>query len=96
MRCIINDLEYNTEKMGLLFKAETSILNPILTNMFGRDMYYTYDCDVYVSKNGSYCIVYQNSYNKYMKAINENEAKELMKKYNYDLYCLIFGKLKEA
>lgn len=96
MRCIINNLEYNTEKMGLLFKAETRVHNPILTSMFGKDMYNTCDCDIYVSKKERYCMVYEYSYSKYMKALGEEEVKRLMKKYNYDRYCLIFGNLEEA
>jgi hypothetical protein len=70
----------------------------MISNVFGKDIYNTYECDIYVSRNERYCMVIHmnNGSRRTMETMSEFEVKTLMKKYDYEKYCLLFGELEEA
>ena len=95
MIAIFDNLEYNTEEMGLLFRANVRIFKNVRSSDWLR--YKDYPCEVYVSNRGRYCMVYYKTQDKpKMRKIGESEVKFLMQKYDYDKYCLLFGKPEEA
>lgn len=96
MRCVRDNILYDTKKMGLLFQVETSVKNETLSLIYGTEMVNTFKALIYVSKNGRFCVVWEFSGRYCLKPIGEPEVKELMKNYNYDLYALLYGELEEA
>lgn len=96
---VLNDKKYDTEKMEKIadvkkwFKYETVIL----IQMFGEGSGRYYDCELWRSKKGNWLLTAKidGGYTQ-GEAIDEQEARDLLKRYDLEKYEEIFGELEEA
>jgi hypothetical protein len=94
MRFVINDLKYDTDKME---KISDKIRKSYkATSFFIENYSYTYDCTLWRSKKRRWLLTHENLGTGHGEAIDENEAKELLKKYDLEAYEKIFEPLEEA
>ena len=92
---VINDLKYDTDKMELISeKCEY----PYSYMMFGSEFYsYGKDVQLWRSVRGRWLLTYTRGYSTvYAKTLTEQEAKNMLKKYDLDRYEELFGELDEA
>ena len=91
---VINDLKYDTDKME---KISDKIRKSYTASSFFIENYkYTYDCTLWRSKKGRWLLTHDSSGISRGEAIDEIEAKELLKKYDLDAYEKLFEELEEA
>lgn len=92
---VINDLKYDTDKMELISeKCEY----PYTYTMLGSEFYnYGKDVQLWRSVHGRWLLTYNRGLSTvYAKVLTEQEAKNLLKKYDLDRYEELFGELEEA
>lgn len=92
---VINDLKYDTDKMELISKkCEHTYAYMMLGSEFsGRGQ----DVQLWRSVRGRWLLTYTRGYSTvYAKTLTEQEAKNLLKKYDLDKYEELFGELEEA
>ena len=92
---VINVLKYDTDKMELISKkCEHAYTYTMLGSEFaGRGQEVT----LWRSVRGRWLLTYTRGYSTvYAKTLTEQEAKNLLKKYDLDKYEELFGELEEA
>ena len=92
---VINYLKYDTDKMELISKkCEHIYTYTMLGSKFsGRGL----DVQLWRSVRGRWLLTYTRGYSTvYAKTLTEQEAKNLLKKYDLDKYEELFGELEEA
>ena len=90
----INNLKYDTDKMDLISeKCEYSYASALF-NMQLR--YLGRDVKLWRSKNNRWLLTYNKDFNTVGKSLTEEEAKNLLIKYDLNKYEEIFGGLEEA
>lgn len=96
---IINDKVYDTHKMTRIgtvakwYKFTGIVMRGIWGNNSGRK----FDCEIYKSDKGNFLLVRENDCAQICgEAIEEDEAKALLKSYDYDAYARLYGELEEA
>lgn len=83
---VINKLKYDTDKMMLV----SDFLN-LKFNYAGKNV------KLWKSAKGNWLLTYEDAYeNKYGKAIDKEEAANLLLSYDLEKYGEIFGELEEA
>ena len=92
---VINDLKYDTDKMELISKKCEHIYS---YTMFGSEFSsYGHDVQLWRSLRGRWLLTYTRGYSTvYAKTLTEQEAKNMLKKYDLDRYEELFGELDEA
>jgi hypothetical protein len=91
---VINDLKYDTRKMEKIsdkVKKSYKFFSIIVDNFSC-----TYNCILWRSKKGRWLLTHDVSGYARGEAIDEIEAKELLKKYDLDAYEKLFEELEEA
>ena len=92
---VINKLKYDTDKMTLVSEK----------CLYAYDTYFLYSKSKNLGKNvklwksakGNWLLTYEDSYNdENGKAMSEEEAANLLLKYDLEKYEEIFGELEEA
>lgn len=92
MLFVINDLKYDTDKMKLIsteceYRWKGSLM----------DLYFdAREVKLFRSDKGRWLLVYKADYKTVGKAITEEEAKNLLKRFDIDAYEKMFGELEEA
>ena len=92
---VINDLKYDTDKMELISeKCEYTYTYMMLGSEFcGRGQ----DVQLRRSVRGRWLLTYTRGFSTvYAKTLTEQEAKNLLKKYDLDKYEELIGALEEA
>lgn len=91
---VINNLKYDTDKMELISdKCEYSYSGYIL------DIELSYrgkDVCLWKSKKGNWLLTYRTDYSTKAKAIDEEEVKSLLIRYDLVAYEKLFGEIEEA
>lgn len=92
---VINDLKYDTDKMELISKKCEHIYS---YTMCGYEFSsYGQDVQLWRSVRGRWLLTYTRGYSTtYAKTLTDQEAKNLLKKYDLDKYEELFGELEEA
>lgn len=92
---VINDLKYDTNKMELISEKCEHIYT---YTMFGSKFFsYGQDVQLWRSMRGRWLLTYTRGYSTtYAKILTDQEAKNLLKKYDLDRYEELFGELEEA
>ena len=92
---VINDLKYDTDKMELVSeKCEYIYTYTMFKSKYGG---YGKDVQLWKSVHGRYLLTYNRGYSTvYSKTLTEQEAMNLLKKYDLDKYEALFGELEEA
>ena len=92
---VINDLKYDTDKMELISKKCKHIYSYM---MFGSEFSsYGQDVQLWRSVRGRWLLTYTRGYSTtYAKTLTEQEAKNMLKKYDLYRYEELFGELEEA
>ena len=92
---VINDLKYDTDKMELISKkCEYTYTYMMLGTKFSG---HGQDVHLWRSVRGRWLLTYTRGYSAvYAKTLTEQEAKNLLKKYDLDKYEELFGELEEA
>ena len=92
---VINNLKYNTDNMELISeKCKYTYKN----NIFGI-IYSAYNVKLWKSKKNNWLVTYtydKNSTKNIGEALSENEAKNLLLRYDLEAYEKLFGELEEA
>ncbi len=97
-RVIIKDMVYDTSKMKLIGKVKKwyEYTGYFLQQMYGKGYGRKYDCDLYRSEKGNWLLVHDGERGCTGEAITVDEAKSLLKQYDYDAYVKEYGELEEA
>ena len=92
---VIDDLKYDTDKMELISKKCEHIYS---YTMFGSEFFgYGQNVQLWRSVRGRWLLTYTRGYSTaYAKTLTEQEAKNLLKKYDLYRYEELFGELEEA
>ena len=92
---VINGLKYDTDKMELISeKCEHAYTYTMLGSKFYA---YVKDVQLWRSVHGRWLLTYNRGLSTmYAETLSEQEAKNLLKKYNLDKYEELFGELEEA
>lgn len=94
MRFVINDLKYDTDKMEKISdKVKKSYK---CDSIFLSDYTYVFHCTLWRSKKGRWLLTHDSSGISRGEAIDEIEAKTLLKKYDLEAYEKLFEPLEEA
>lgn len=95
---IIENKVYDTSKMTLICKVKKwyEYTGYFLRQMYGKGCGRKYVCDLYRSKKGNWLLVHDGESCCIGEAITEEEAKTLLKQYDYDSYAKEYGELEEA
>ena len=100
MRFIINNLIYETDNMENVAEGQKwERVDDMLTRAIyhGEEVGREYPHTLWKSKNGRWLLTHEREYGKtYGQAIEESEAKELLKRWDYEKYAELFGELPEA
>ena len=91
---IINKLKYDTDKMKLIsdrcsYSYEKTMFGAIIR-------YHGKNVKVWESDKGNWLLTYETDYEICGKKLSEEEAADLLLKYDFERYEEIFGKLEEA
>ena len=92
---VINDLKYDTDKMELISEK---CKHTYTYTMCGYGFYsYGQDVQLWRSVRGRWLLTYTRGYSTtYAKTLTEQEAKNMLKKYDLYRYEELFGELEEA
>lgn len=92
---VINDLKYDTDKMELISEKCEHTYKYV---MFGSKFFsYGQNVQLWRSVRGRWLLTYTRGYSTtYAKTLTDQEAKNLLKKYDLDRYEELFGELDEA
>ena len=99
MRFIINGMIYDTEKMELITDVMKwySFNNIFANNLFGKEVGKVYKCHLWKSKKGNWLLTHERDYGeKRGEAIEEEEAKKLLLRYEPSKYEELFEEIPEA
>ena len=92
---VINDLKYDTDKMELVSEKCEYIY---IYTMFGSEFRgYGKDVQLWKSVRGRWLLTYNRGLSTmYAVTLTEQDAKNLLKKYDLNRYEELFGPLEEA
>ena len=92
---VINDLKYDTDKMELISEKCKYAYSYTL---FESEFYaYGKDVQLWRSVRGRWLLTYNRGLSTvYAETLTEQEAKNLLKRYDLDKYEELFGPLEEA
>lgn len=97
---VIKDKKYDTEKMSEIGEVKKwySMNSQILNSIFGfKNAGRDYTCKLWRSSKGNWLLTSERDYGHFVaEAIEETEAKNLLKIYCLDKYEELFGELEEA
>ena len=97
MRFIINNLVYDTEKMEEIATVRKWVKNITASAIFGKEIGKQMPHILWKSNAGRYLLTHEEDFSvTYGQAIEEQEAKELLKQYSYKKYAEMFGEVPEA
>lgn len=97
MRFIINGMKYDTDKMEKIanvkkwYATNVMILRAIYGNVGD-----VFTCELWKSSKGNWLLTHKQDYKSIGEAIEEEEAKKLLMKYDSDKYEEIFGEIPDA
>ena len=92
---VINDLKYDTDKMELVSEKCEYIYR--YTVFKYECCGYGQDVQLWKSVHDRWLLTYNRGYSTvYTETLTEQEAKNLLKKYDLDKYEALFGELEEA
>ena len=92
---VINKLKYDTDKMTLVSEKCSYVHDAYFLN--SKFEYAGKNVKLWKSAKGNWLLTYEDSYeNEYGKAIDKEEAADLLLKYDLEKYEEIFGELEEA
>ena len=94
---VINDLKYDTDKMELI-SEKCEYTYTYTYTMLGSKVYsYGKDVQLWRSVRGRWLLTYNRGLSTvYAETLTEQEAKNLLKKYDLNKYEELFGPLEEA
>ena len=91
---IINKLKYDTDKMKLISDRCSYGYE---RTMFGVTIIYSgKNVKVWESDKGNWLLTYETDYEICGKKLSEEEAADILLKYDFERYEEIFGELEEA
>lgn len=99
---ILNDKKYDTSKMqkiAIVYKNYKYKVNPFYyfqNYEFERNFLIRKECELYRSSKGNWLLVYRRNSDFCGEAISEDEAKDLLIKYDFKEYENLFGAIEEA
>lgn len=98
MRFIINGLKYDTDKMEKIANVkkwhETS--NWILKQVYGQNIGSEDSCELWRSQKGNWLLTWRQDCSSKGQAIEEEEAKELLMRYDCEKYEELFEEIPDA
>lgn len=92
MRVVINGLKYDTDKMELI-SSECRWKWRSKFNIYG---YEAREVRLFKSNRGRWLLTYRTDYRICARALTEDEAKDMLMRFDIDAYENIFGELEEA
>ena len=92
MRFVINSLKYDTDKMELI----SSDCRWKWKSKFDDYCFESREVKLFKSNRGRWLLTYRADYRVCAKALTEDEAKNLLIRFDIDAYEKIFGELEEA
>lgn len=92
---VINKLKYDTDKMTLVSEKCSYAYDTYFLN--SKFKYAGKNIKLWKSAKGNWLLTYEDSYeNEYGKAIDKEEAANLLLEYDLEKYEEIFGEIEEA
>ena len=92
---VINKLKYDTDKMVLVSEKCSYAYDTYFLNLKSKDV--GKNVKLWKSAKGNWLLTYEDSCNdENGKAMSEEEAADLLLKYDLEKYEEIFGELEEA
>ena len=97
-RFIIQDKVYDTSKMKQVGAVSKwyEYTGYLLRQFYGEGVGRRYDCKLYRSDKGNWLLTHEGENGLTGEAITEEEAKNLLKRYDYTAYAKLYGELEEA
>lgn len=97
MRFIINGMKYDTEKMEKIANVKKwyETRNALLRGIYG-DIGNEYICELWKSSKGNWLLTHDQDYSSKGEAIEEEEAKKLLMRYNPNKYEELFEEIPDA
>lgn len=95
---VIQNKLYDTSKMKLIGKVEKwyEYTGYLLRQIYGKGVGRKYDCELFCSEKGNWLLTHEGENGLTGEAISEEEAKDLLMKYDYEAYSKKYGELEEA
>lgn len=100
---ILNNKKYDTSKMqkiAIVYKNYKYEISPMLLSFqkdgFSSNFLIRKECELYRSSKGNWLLVYRRNSDFCGEAISEDEAKNLLIKYDFKAYENLFGAIEEA
>ncbi len=90
-RYVMNDMVYDTTKSEKIASGTTS--RP--SSLFGGQVFFTTNTDLYRTQKGRFFFVFTSDYDR-AAPVSEKEAKDFLKKADYEAYRKLLGELEEA
>lgn len=95
-RFVINKLIYDTDKMEFIGTVKKWRKNEFFSMVMHEERGNFLSHKLYRSAKGNYLLTWEDCSTLYAEAIQEDEAKNLLMKFDYDSYSKLFGDLEEA
>ncbi len=97
MRFIINGMKYDTDKMEKIANVKKwyATSNMILREICG-DVGEVFTCELWKSSKGNWLLTHEQDYTSIGEAIEKEEAKKLLMKYDPDKYEELFEEIPDA
>lgn len=98
-RFVIQNKLYDTSKMKLIGRVKKwyEYRGLLIKRIYGEGVGKEYDCELYRSEKGNWLLTHEGENFQIMgEAINEEEAKQLLMRYDYEAYAEVYGNLEEA
>ena len=98
MKFIINGTKYDTEKMEKISNVKKwyETTNVLLRQVYGHDIGSEYICELWKSSKGNWLLTHDQDYSSKGEAIEEEEAKKLLMRYNPNKYEELFEEIPDA
>ncbi len=95
-RFIIHQKVYDTEKMEQIGTVKKWRINNLISMIMHEERGAFLCHKLYRSAKGNYLLTWEDCSKIYAEAIREEEAKDLLMRYDYDNYRKLFGDLEDA
>lgn len=97
MMFVINGMKYDTEKMELITDVKKWYRINYIFTFFGKEVGKVYKCHLWKSKKGNWLLTHErDDGEKEGEAIEEEEAKNLLLRYEPSKYEELFEEIPEA
>ena len=95
---VIDNLKYDTDKMEKIANVKKWYKSDswVLQGLTGEELGYVYDCELWKSKKGRWLITRETDAKHYAEAIDEEDAKALLLRYDLEKYEELYGEVEEA